>query len=430
MSSFFQNTQKLIEESAKIVQSPSRGDILSSLKKPERVLEFKIPVGGKKFQGWRVQHSSVLGPYKGGIRFHPDSNLDEVQALAALMTLKTSLMEIPFGGGKGAVKVDPKDLSKKELEELSRGYVKAIFDKIGPEKDIPAPDVGTDSQIMAWMMDEYSKIVGYNVPASFTGKPVELGGSKGREIATSFGGFVVLREYLRGAKDLALLSGDLTVAVQGFGNVGGNIAKILKEAGFKIVGVSDSKSAIYDSEGIDVHEIIKIQKEKGKSGAEKISLEEAVRQSSRQASGGKYKIISNKELLETEADILIPSALENQITAENAGRIKAKVILEMANGPTTPEAEKILTERGVEVLPDILANGGGVVSSYFEWAQNLQRFYWEEEEVLGRLDKIMTDAFRAVARTREECGISWRQAAYVRAIKRVADAMKLRGLVF
>src|SRR3989344_1787208 len=196
MSSFFQNTQKLIEESAKIVQSPSRGDILSSLKKPERVLEFKIPVGGKKFQGWRVQHSSVLGPYKGGIRFHPDSNLDEVQALAALMTLKTSLMGIPFGGGKGAVKVNPKELSKKELEELSRGYVRAIFDHIGPEKDIPAPDVNTDSQIMAWMYDEYSKMAGKNVPGSFTGKPVELEGSRGREVATAYGGYVVLREYL------------------------------------------------------------------------------------------------------------------------------------------------------------------------------------------------------------------------------------------
>src|SRR3989344_297964 len=293
MSSFFQNTQKLIEESAKIVQSPSRGDILSSLKKPERVLEFKIPVGGKKFQGWRVQHSSVLGPYKGGIRFHPDSNLDEVQALASLMILKTSLMEIPFGGGKGAVKVDPKDLSKKELEELSRGYVKAIFDKIGPEKDIPAPDVGTDSQVMAWMMDEYSKNAGYNVPASFTGKPIELGGSKGREIATSFGGFVVLREYLRNAKDLALLSGDLTVAVQGFGNVGGHIARILQEARFKVVALSDSKGAIYKPDGIDVFDVLKTQKEKGGVSQSRCSIEEAA--------GGKCRVISNKELLELDA---------------------------------------------------------------------------------------------------------------------------------
>src|SRR3989338_4830071 len=308
MSTFLENTQKLIEEAADIAMID--GGILTRLKKPERILEFEITAGGNKFQAWRVQHSSVLGPYKGGIRFHPDSNLDEVQALAALMTLKTSLMGIPYGGGKGAVKVNPKELSKKELEELSRGYAKAIFDKIGPEKDIPAPDVGTDSQIMAWMTDEYSKIVGYNVPASFTGKPVELGGSKGREIATSFGGFVVLGVYLRQAKDLALLSGDLTVVVQGFGNVGGHIARILKEAGFKIVGISDSKSAIYCDEGIDVHEIIKIQKEKTAQGAAKISLEEAA--------SGRYKIISNKELLESDADILIPSALENQITLENA----------------------------------------------------------------------------------------------------------------
>lgn len=416
---FLENTQKLIDETAKIAQVP--GDILARLKKPERVLEFDVAVGNKKFTAWRVQHSSALGPYKGGIRFHPDSSLDEVQALAALMTLKTSLMGIPFGGGKGAIKVNPKDLSKKELEELSHGYVRAIFDKIGPEKDIPAPDVGTDAQIMAWMMDEYSKIAGYDVPGAFTGKPIELGGSKGREIATSFGGFVVLREYLRHAKDLALLSGDISVAVQGFGNVGGHIARILKEAGFKVVGVSDSRSAVYDNEGIDVHEIIKIQKEKVKSSAEKIFLEEAAE--------GRYKIISNKELLETDADILIPSALENQIIADNAGKIKAKVILEMANGPVTAEADEILAKNGIEVIPDILANGGGVVGSYFEWVQNLQRFYWEEEEVLGRLDKIMSDAFQAVARTKKEYGVSWRQAAFVRAIKRVADAMKLRGYI-
>ena len=419
MSTFLENTQKLIEEAADIAMID--GGILTRLKKPERILEFEITAGGNKFQAWRVQHSSVLGPYKGGIRFHPDSNLDEVQALAALMTLKTSLMGIPYGGGKGAVKVNPKELSKKELEELSRGYAKAIFDKIGPEKDIPAPDVGTDSQIMAWMTDEYSKIAGYNVPGVFTGKPIELGGSKGREIATSFGGFVVLREYLRQAKDLALLSGDLTVVVQGFGNVGGHIARILKEAGFKIVGVSDSKSAIYCDEGIDVHEIIKIQKEKTAQGAAKISLEEAA--------SGRYKIISNKELLESDADILIPPALENQITLENAKDIKAKVVLELANGPITAEADKILEKQGIQIIPDILANGGGVVGSYFEWVQNLQRLYWEEEEVLGRLDKIMADAFQAVARTKKEYGITWRQAAYVRAIKRVVDAMKLRGRV-
>ena len=419
MSSFLENTQKLIEESAKTL-SLSKG-ILARLKKPERVLEFEIPVGNKKFPAWRVQHSSVLGPYKGGIRFHPDSNLDEVQALASLMILKTSLMGIPFGGGKGAIKVDPKELSKKELEELSRGYVKAIFDKIGPEKDIPAPDVGTDAQIMAWMTDEYSKNAGYNVPASFTGKPIELGGSKGREIATSFGGFVVLREYLRNAKDLALLSGDLTVAVQGFGNVGGHIARILQEARFKVVALSDSKGAIYKPDGIDVFDVLKTQKEKGGVSQSRCSIEEAA--------GGKCRVISNKELLELDADILIPSALENQITADNARKIKAKVILEMANGPVTAEADEILAKKGVEVIPDILANGGGVVGSYFEWAQNLQRFYWEEEEVLGRLDKIMTDAFRAVARTREECGISWRQAAYVRAIKRVGEVMRLRGWV-
>ncbi|MBI2637468.1 MAG: Glu/Leu/Phe/Val dehydrogenase [Candidatus Sungbacteria bacterium] len=373
----------------------------------------------KKFQAWRVQHNDALGPYKGGIRFHQDSSLDEVQALASLMTWKTSLMGIPFGGGKGAVKVNPKELKPSELEQLSRGFVHGVFEAIGPERDVPAPDVNTDGQIMAWMTDEYSKMKGQNAPAAFTGKPIELGGSKGREIATAFGGFVVLREYLKKASDVSFMTGDLTCAIQGFGNVGGHIARMLAEAGFCVVALSDSKGAIYRLEGIDVSELVKMQKEKGIINNKTCSLEEA--------SGGNCKVIGNKELLELDVDILIPAALENQITKENAGNIKAKIILEMANGPTTKEAEDILVKKGIAVLPDILANGGGVVGSYFEWVQNLQRFYWEESDVIQRLDKVMSDAFRATAHTKAEYKCTWRQAAFVRAVKRVADAMRLRG---
>ena len=410
MSTFFENTLKILEEAGAIAKLD--GGILAFLKKPKNVLEFEISVdmekgGTKKFQAWRVQHNDVLGPYKGGIRFHQDSSLDEVQALASLMTWKTSLMGIPFGGAKGAVRVNPKDLTKGELEQLSRGFVRGVFDAIGPERDVPAPDVNTDGQIMAWMMDEYSKMKGYNVPAVLTGKPVELGGSRGRDIATAFGGFVVLREYLKKASDVSLLTGDLTCAVQGFGNVGGHMARMLAEAGFKVVALSDSKGAIRRSEGINVSELIKMQKEKGIINNKTCSLEEA--------SGGNCKIIGNKELLEFDVDILIPAALENQITKDNAEKIKAKVVVEMANGPTTKEAEDILVKKGVAVLPDILANGGGVAGSYFEWVQNLQRFYWEEGEVIQRLDKVMTDAFRATAHTKGEFKCTWRQAAFVRA---------------
>ena len=400
-------------------------EVLNLLEKPKKIHEFEIPLpladgSIKNLRAWRVQHNDALGPFKGGIRYHPDSNLDEVMALAALMTWKTSLVGIPYGGAKGAIAVNPKDLSPKELEVLSRGYVQALWQNIGPKKDIPAPDVGTNPQVMAWMVDEYSKLVGHFEPTAFTGKPVEIGGSFGRDTATGFGGAVILREFLKaGSKQLG--TGSYRAAIQGFGAVGSAISQLLFKEGYKIVALSDSRGAIYNSDGIDVAEVIKIQKEKGLVNQKPCSLEEAT--------GAKCKIISNAELLEAEVEVLIPAALENVITAKNAERVKAKVILEMANGPVAPEAEEALARRGVEVIPDILANSGGVVGSYFEWVQGLARFYWEEDEVFGKIEKIMVKAFRTVAEEKGKHGGTWREASYRLAVGRVVEAMRLRGWV-
>lgn len=412
MSTFFENTQKLVNEAVKIAKIS--GDVLTRLQTPNKVLEFEIQVGDKRFQAWRVQHNNALGPYKGGIRFHPDSNLDEVKALASLMTWKTSLMGLSYGGGKGAVKVDPRSLSAEELEELSRGYVRAIWQNIGSQKDVPAPDVGTNAQILDWMTDEYSKLVGHWEPAAFTGKSVGKGGSQGREIATGFGGFVILREYL----DLVPSAYNLksSVAIQGFGNVGSNIAKILYDHGFKIVAISDSKGALYEEGGIDIVKVMDVK--------EKTGIIERTRCYAVSPHNEPCRQFTNVELLELPADILIPAALENVITKDNADKIKAKVVIEMANGPVTPEAEKILVKRGVEVIPDILANGGGVVGSYFEWLQSLNQKYWSEEEVLQKIDEKLTDAFKKVAEVRDEYKTTWRLAAYIRALNRVVEAMK------
>lgn len=423
MATFFDSVRSRVEEASRRLNLDS--PTLALLQKPKNVLEFDLPLtmsGGETriFKAWRIQHLDVLGPYKGGIRFHPQSNLDEVEALASLMTWKTSLVGIPYGGAKGAVTADPKTLMVKELEAVSRSYVRRIFEYIGPKRDIPAPDVGTSPQVMAWMVDEYSHLAGQFEPTAFTGKPVEIGGSFGRDTATGFGGAVILDEFLK----FPISSFQFPVsrpraAIQGFGAVGSAIARILFKKGYRVVALSDSKGAIYKPEGIDVEETISIQEERGKVNQRPCSLEEAA--------GGMCKIISNEELLESDVDALIPAALENAITGENAARIKAKVVLEMANGPVTPEAEAVLARKGVEIIPDILANSGGVVGSYFEWVQGLARFYWEEDEVFGRMEKIMRKAFREVAATKREQGISWREAAYFRAVKRVADAMRLRG---
>lgn len=425
MSNFLQNTKLNFQKAAKALGLKEA--VIFRLSKPDKALEFEISLKTakgmkkKKFPACRVQHNNVLGPYKGGIRFHPDSDLDEVKALASLMTWKTSLAGLPFGGAKGAVKIDPKELSQKELEEISRNYVRGAFEIIGPQKDIPAPDVNTDAQVMAWMTDEYSKIAGLWSPAAFTGKPVEIGGSRGREIATAFGGFSVLREYLKSARDLELLGGDLSVALQGVGNVGGNLAKILQQGGFKVIALSDSRGAIYSEEGIDAGRLLKIQEEIESAGGKKCSLADAA--------AGKYEVLAGEKIWELPADIFVPAALENQITGDNARKIKARIILEMANGPVTPEADEILVKKKIDVIPDILANAGGVVGSYLEWIQNLQGYCWEEERVLAEIDKKMNESFWIVSKIKQEYKTGWREAAYIAAVKRVVRAMELRGWI-
>ncbi|MCD6403065.1 MAG: Glu/Leu/Phe/Val dehydrogenase [Candidatus Aenigmarchaeota archaeon] len=411
----FENMVKIVENAAsKLGYDKS---VINMLTHPQRAIEVSIPVRMDSgeievFTGYRVQYNNARGPYKGGIRFHPAVNLNEVKALAGWMTWKCAVVGIPYGGGKGGVIVNPKELSERELEELSRGYIRALAPFIGPEKDIPAPDVNTNPEVMAWMMDEFSKIKGYNVPGVITGKPLEVFGSKGRIIATSLGGKYVLEKAV---EMFGLKKGTLKVAIQGIGNVGGGIFKLFSEDPmFRVVAISDSRSGIYDENGLDerVEEILNHKKEKGcLKGISNV------------------KEISNEELLELDVDILIPAAIENQITKKNADRIKANIILELANGPTTPEADKILEKNDVIVIPDILANAGGVTVSYLEWVQNLQNYYWELEEINSKLRKIMIDSLVEVNRIREQHGVSMRIGAYMLAITRVVKAMKARGWV-
>lgn len=418
MPTFFEQTQTLVKHAASVLGLSDA--MLTRLNTPNRVLEFELAVHmddgtEKRFPAWRVQHNNALGPYKGGIRFHPDSNLDEVKALASLMTWKTSLMGLPFGGAKGAVAVDPRSLSPRELEELSRGYVRAIAEHIGQYKDVPAPDVGTNGQIMEWMLDEYEKITGKPAPATFTGKPVEKGGSQGREEATGFGGYIIIKEYMT-HKAPAGGSENVTAAIQGFGNVGQHIASFLYKQGLKIIAVSDSKGGLCEPEGIDIPRLLEIKEKTGIIDRNKcyaLSPHEML-----------CRDCSNISLLALKTDILIPAALENQITQANAADIKAKIILEMANGPVTPEAEAILLSKGIEIIPDILANGGGVVGSYFEWIQSGTNDYWPKERVLQAIEEKMITAFRDVAGTKSTHGVSWREAAYTRALGRVVQAMK------
>lgn len=388
--------------------------LLELLKSPQRELTVRFPVkmdsgSIKVFTGYRVQYNDALGPFKGGIRFHWNVNLDEVRALAAWMTWKCSVMGLPYGGSKGGVVCNPKELSKGELERLTRRYAAAISVVIGPEKDIPAPDVYTDSQTMAWIMDTISMNKGYAVPGVVTGKPLVIGGSLGRDEATSRGVVYATREA---AKRIGLSLKGATVVVQGYGNVGWHAARIFHdEFGCKVIAVSDSKGGIYNGKGLNPHDVMK-HKEKtgsvvGSPGA---------------------KQITNEELLELECDILVPSALENSITSENAPKVRAKVVAEGANGPTTPEADEILNKRGILVLPDILANGGGVTVSYFEWVQDLAGFFWSLEEVRGKLDQVMTRAFGNVWDMAQKEKADMRTAAYMVAMKRVAEAYKVRGI--
>ncbi|MBU1039104.1 Glu/Leu/Phe/Val dehydrogenase [Patescibacteria group bacterium] len=408
--SVFKNALEQLKKAT--LYSKTQSSVVERLQKPEKLIQLSLPVtmddgSMKVFDGYRVQHSSSRGPYKGGLRFHPKTNLDEVKALAFWMSIKCAVVNIPLGGAKGGVTVDPKKLSKGELERLSRSLARQLTPFIGPDKDVPAPDVNTTPEIMGWIMDEYSKQVGRQVPAVVTGKPLSLGGSQGRTPATAQGGLYVLQELFN---KLKLSPQKTTVAVQGMGNVGGIMAQLLYQAKVKVVAMSDSSSAVYNSNGLDVPAVERYKKEHG-------SLKGLPNS----------QTISNEKLLELPVTVLVPAALENQITIKNVGRIKAKIILEMANGPTTPEADVKLNKRGVVVVPDVLANAGGVTVSYFEMVQNLQQYYWDEGEVLQKLKPIMVQSFKQVWRRSEQLNIDLRTAAYVVALERLEQAMEARG---
>jgi glutamate dehydrogenase len=390
------------------------------------VIAGELQVGEKRLSAFRSQHNNARGPYKGGIRFHPGVTEDEVKALSLWMTLKCAVVGIPYGGGKGGVTVDPTTLTKQELQILSREYVRLIEPYIGEKVDIPAPDVNTNGQIMAWMLDEFEQIRGYQAPGTFTGKPLELGGSLGREEATGLGGVYVMEQL---TKTLALRPEETTIAVQGFGNVGYWFAKMAQERGYRVVAISDSKGGVtildtrnqQPGTSLDIDKVMEYKKATGAvTGFE----------------GGRE--ITNEELLLLPVDILVPAALEGAITAQNVGEVKAKVVIEMANGPITPEADMKLKERGVLVMPDILANAGGVSVSYFEWVQNLGGYYWDKAEVFERLQDLMVKAFDLIwerwktyegkeIRGGELFRTSMRQAAYAVAVERIVTAMSLRG---
>jgi glutamate dehydrogenase/leucine dehydrogenase len=392
---------------------------LAHLADPERIVEVALPLRKDTgevvtFQGYRVQHNSQHGPYKGGLRFHHDVSMDEVKALAFWMTLKTSLIDVPFGGGKGGITIDPKTLSQSELERLTRLFTRRIADVIGPTKDIPAPDVNTNPKVMAWIMDEYSKIVGKPSPAVVTGKPIENGGALGRNEATGLGGSFAVREIV---KRMGRQPKDLTVAVQGFGNVGMHTASFMQKQGFKVVGLSDSKGGIYIPGGIaPIEQVEKCKEEKGflagcycVGSVCDIKYKEHVQ----------GRDISPIEVLELPVDIIVPAALENVISIENADKIQAKIILEMANGPMTVEADEYLHKKGVTIIPDILANAGGVAVSYFEWYQNMHNEHWTKEDVFAKLEEKMQKAVVQVYDTAQERKISLRDAAYLVGLKRL-----------
>lgn len=407
----YEIAQQQIDAAAALLKLPAH--VTHILKHPKRVLSVSFPVrmddgSIRVFEGFRAQHNDAIGPTKGGIRFHPDVTLDEVKALSMWMSFKCGVVGLPYGGGKGGVICDPHDHSKGEIERISRAFMEAIADFVGPDKDIPAPDVYTTPQIMGWMMDTYSRLRGQYSPGVITGKPLIIGGSKGRNEATAQG---CVYTILAALKDLELPVEQTTVAIQGFGNAGRIAARLLSNAGCKVVAVSDSKGGIYDPEGLDIEEIGRLK--------DTSSIEEY----------GQSYVITNDELLELEVDILVPAALENVITAANADHIKAKIVAEAANGPTTPEADRVLAKKGIMVIPDVLANAGGVTVSYFEWVQNLQHFYWSEEEVLERLEKNMILSYEAVRDLSKEFKTDLRTAAYMISIKRIAAAMEARGWI-
>ena len=390
-------------------------NIVKFIKRVERSLIVSIPIRKDNgdieiFEGYRVHHSTIRGPGKGGIRFAPGVNLDEVKALATWMTWKTSLLNLPLGGAKGGVCVDPKKLSRNELEKLTRRYTAEIINIIGPDIDIPAPDVNTNAQIMAWMMDTYSMNKGRAIPGVVTGKPIEIGGSVGRESATGMGLYYVIEAL---CEKLNLDLKPQEIIIQGFGNVGGWIARLLNNHGCKILAVSDISGAIYYEEGLDIEKLL----EWTSQGNPLKSFNDS-----------RYKLITNNDLITTQCDVLIPAALENQITQENANDIKCKILLEGANGPTTPKADKILIKKGIHVVPDILANAGGVCVSYFEYVQDIRAYFWDLDRINKELKRILLKAFEEVYSVSKERNISLRTAAYILAVSRVAKAIELRGI--
>jgi glutamate dehydrogenase len=405
------STQIVIQEALqKLGHAPEMYELL---KEPLRMLTVRIPVrmddgNIQVFTGYRAQHNDAVGPTKGGVRFHPGVYEDEVKALSIWMSLKCGIVDLPYGGGKGGIICDPRKMSFGELERLSRGYVRAISQLVGPTKDIPAPDVMTNSQIMAWMMDEYSRIREHDSPGFITGKPLVLGGSHGRETATAKGVTIMIDKAL---KERGIPLQDARVIIQGFGNAGSFLSKFMHEAGAKVIGISDVNGALYDPKGLDIEYLL-----------------------DRRDSFGSVtnlftNTLSNTEILEQECDILVPAAIENQITMDNAHNIKAGIVVEAANGPTTLEATKVLTERGVLLVPDVLASAGGVVVSYFEWVQNNQGYYWSEDEVHSKLQIVMEKAFDNVYNVHNTRKVDMRLAAYMVGVRKMAEAARFRGWV-
>ncbi|GKU79570.1 Glu/Leu/Phe/Val dehydrogenase [Paenibacillus sp. L3-i20] len=411
MSDVLESTQVVIEQALKRLGYGQ--DMIDLLKEPMRLLTVRIPVrmddgSTVVFTGYRSQHNDSVGPTKGGVRFHPAVTEKEVKALSIWMSLKCGIADLPYGGGKGGVICDPRKMSFRELERLSRGYVRAVSQIVGPTKDIPAPDVMTNSQIMAWMMDEYSHIREFDSPGFITGKPIVLGGSKGRETATARGVVIMIHEALK-LKNIPIEGA--RIVIQGFGNAGSFLAKFMYEAGARVIGISDVNGALYNKDGLDIPHLL-----------------------DRRDSFGNVtnlypKTISNEELLELDCDVLVPAAIENQITEENAPRIQASIIVEAANGPTTLEATKIITERGILLIPDVLASAGGVIVSYFEWVQNNQGYYWGEQEIDDKLRVMMIRGFENVYEIHLTRKVDMRLAAYMSGVRKMAEAVRYRGWV-
>ena len=405
------STQEVIKEALDKLGYPN--EAFELMKEPMRMITVRIPVRmddgkTKVFTGYRAQHNDAIGPTKGGVRFHPNVTEKEVSALSIWMTLKSGIVDLPYGGGKGGIICDPREMSFRELEALSRGYVRALSQVVGPTKDIPAPDVFTNSQIMAWMMDEYSRIDEFNSPGFITGKPIVLGGSHGRESATAKGVTICIEEA---AKKRGISVKGARVIVQGFGNAGSFLAKFMHDMGAKVIAISDAEGALHDPDGLDIDYLL----DRRDSFGTVTNLFDDT--------------ITNQEMIELDTDILVPAAVQNQITEENAHNIKADIVVEAANGPTTLEATKILTERGILLVPDVLASSGGVTVSYFEWVQNNQGYYWKDEEVQEKLREVLVRSFNNVYTTSQNRQIDMRLAAYMVGVRRATEAARYRGWI-